>query len=260
MTAIKASIDPKYITKDHVFENIKKISVKRLVHTSARELIDYTNNTGFLSGTEVFTSIFEPFLFDRYCQLRVNIFQQLGVIGNPNINREDMIDIYKAIKKHFTKTYMHIDFPDPPARIYSEMQDFDVYMTLITSPSSAQRSIMYKEGKSKRSRFFKTVKEDGYTLKHLLSFMKCKKTRCFQTLAHSVVVFEELPEAIEKLKKERTERRKEISRVWMRKTNMNGWAVPTICAFAVQGSKKWDYMLGANEMGHIGFRNSVGIV
>ena len=168
MTAIKASIDPKYITKDHVFENIKKISVKRLVHTSARELIDYTNNTGLLSGREVFTSIFEPFLFDRYCQLRVNIFQQLGVIGNPNINREDMIDIYKAIKKHFTKTFMHIDFPDPPARIYSEMQEFDVYMTLITSPSSHQRSIMYKEGKSKRSRFFKTVKECGYTLKHIL--------------------------------------------------------------------------------------------
>ncbi len=59
MTATKISIDPKYITKDHVFESIKKISVKRLVHMSARELIDYNRNIGFLSGTEVFTSIFE---------------------------------------------------------------------------------------------------------------------------------------------------------------------------------------------------------
>lgn len=260
MTATEASIDPKYITKDDIFENIKKINVKRLVHMSARELINYNCAIGITSGREVFTSIFEPFLFDRYCQLRVNIYQDLGVIGNPNIDREDMVDIDKAIKEHFTNTFMHIDLPDPPARIYSEIQDFDIYMKVITTPNSTQRSTTYKERKRRRSIFFKTVKKDGYTLKHLLSFMKCKKTRCFQTLAHSVVVFEELPEAIEKLKKERTERRKEISRVWMRKTNMIGWAVPTICAFAVQGSKKWDYMLGVNETGHIGFRNSVGKV
>ena len=63
-------------------------------------------------------------------------------------------------------------------------------------------------------------------------------------------MFEELPEAIEKRRVERHELRKEIARVWIKKTNMNGWAVPTICAFAVTGSKKFNYMLGENVSVH----------
>ena len=244
MSSSDVETDSNYLTKQEILEKVSKLDVTTYIQSLWRDLCYGDSYYGIITGIDVFSYIFEPCLFDKYCQLRVYIFEQLGIIANPNINRDDMIDIYKAIKNQFIEKYMYVDFPDPPARIYSQISNFEDYMRLITSEN--KRSYLYIEGKNRRMRFFKRVKEYGYTLKHVLSFIKNKNTRCFQILAHSVVMFEELPDAIEKRRVERHELRKEIARVWIKKTNMNGWAVPTICAFAVPGSKKFNYMLGEN--------------
>ena len=68
-----------------------------------------------------------------------------------------------------------------------------------------------------------------------------KKSYYYHTLVHDAAILEELPEAVKKIKQQQHEIRCWISRVLLRK-NLPSDLVPTITAFAVNGSKIWDYM------------------
>lgn len=94
-----------------------------------------------------------------------------------------------------------------------------------------------------RNNFKKFMKEMDWTFRDLCDCLDRfdMQSPQYEIPIRMAAIQEQLPEKVKQIQNTRTEMRKDVSRLLMRK-KMPSDLVPTICAFAVQGSKQYEYM------------------
>ena len=87
----------------------------------------------------------------------------------------------------------------------------------------------------------KLLKDINVTLHHVTTLYNNIHTWKHYALMHSTMVFEELPQEIQKRKEKFHDQRLDVSRMALR-CHLPSDLVPLICAYAVPKSKIYDYM------------------
>ena len=127
---------------------------------------------------------------------------------------EDILERIKEYDFQYPDYNTILDFPDP----------------------DIQESKRYK-----RNKFRRDIKNEGVSMEQAAKIYKKIYNIDHWHLIRDISIMEELPKTIENREKKLHERREEVYRLAIKK-NIPSDLVPTICAFAVPGSKLYDYM------------------
>ena len=92
-----------------------------------------------------------------------------------------------------------------------------------------------------RIEFRKLLSDINLTLSKIADLYYNLHKQHHYPIIHSIIILEELPKAIESRKERLHAQRLDVSRVMMRK-GLPSDLVPLVCAYAVPGSKIWEYM------------------
>ena len=184
--------------------------------------------------------------------LRVYQYDYLHTI--PNISRIFSFQVYKRIGySKFTSSSEYISLDDNRKKeiqdeihteikkalkdVYTGNFQYSNYDTNLDLPDpDIQASKRYT-----RNKFRQEIKEAGISMEQAAKIYKKIHKMDHWHLIRDISIMEELPKTIENREKKLHERREEVSRLAIKK-NIPSDLIPTICAFAVPGSKLYDYM------------------
>ena len=219
------------ITVDDVKENIRQFDFKNWVKHGV--LFDRSIDT-MLDGSEIYQRVFAPALYDMTHEKRYNFYRYIGYhelmgeLQRQGISRDERVEISMDIKNVIRECLA------PLWTGYFE------YPTLIFPRTILETHVVLDWRAKTRNDFRKELKKRNLSLEEVSDIIyESTGTRNFALVKD--IFLENIASAVHRREKHMHETRKDISRLAMR-TGIPSDLVPTICAFAVPGSKLHSYM------------------
>lgn len=219
------------ITVDDVKENIRRFNFKNWVKHGV--LFSRSIDT-MLDGDEIYQRVFAPVLFDMTHEKRYNFYRDigyhelLGELRKQGITRDEhaqlSTDIDNVIRECLAPLWTgHFEYP-----------------TLIFPRATFETNYVLDWRAKTRADFRKELKKRKLSLQEVSDIIY-ESTGTRNLALVKDIFLEKITSAVDSRKQQMHETRKDISRVAMR-IGIPSDLVPTICAFAVSGSKLHSYM------------------
>ena len=219
------------ITVNDVKENIRQFDFKSWVKHGV--LFDRSIDT-MLDGSEIYQRVFAPVLYDMTHEKRYNFYRNVGYnklmneLRKKGMSQDELfqisIDIENVIRECLAPLWTG----------YFE------YPTLIFPRTIMETHVVLDWRYKTRNDFRKELKKRNLSLEEVSDIIyESTGTRNFALVKD--IFLENIASAVDRRKKHMHETRKDISRLAMR-SGIPSDLVPTICAFAVPGSKLYSYM------------------